>query len=77
MKFSMPCGGIMEIITSQDVDWMEVDMDEEIEGVFYFIEWNGEKFPCHTKTRLQATAMAFGAQWAANEMYNKMVGKKT
>jgi hypothetical protein len=75
MKFSMPCGGTMEIIPSKDVDWMGIDQDEEVAGVVYFIEWNGEKFPWHTKTRLQATAMAFGAQWGATEMYNKMVGR--
>jgi hypothetical protein len=27
------------------------------------------------KSPIQATAMAFGAQWGATEMYNKMIGR--
>lgn len=63
--FSMPFGEIMEIRPSKPIDELEIGIDEEVEGVVYQIFWNDIAFPLHTKTRLQATAIALGCQWGA------------
>ena len=75
MKFAMPFGEELEICPSQDIDETEIGSDEEVDGVHYNILWNGEKLPWFTKTRLQATAIAFGCQWGASQMYKKMQPK--
>lgn len=70
--FAMPLGGTMEIRSSKPIDDLNVDHDEEIEGIVYNIFWNGEALPWCTKTKLQAAAIAFGCQWGAQEMEKKL-----
>lgn len=70
--FAMPNQGTLEIHSSMPIDDFEVESDEEIEGVVYRLWWDGSYLPWCIKTKLQATAIAFGCQWGAMEMAKKM-----
>ena len=74
MRFAMPNGETMEIVPSQEIDTYDIGTDEIIEGVVYFIEWEGKKLPWYTKTRCDATAIAMGCQFGAFQMAEKMRG---
>jgi len=66
--FSMPLDGTLEIRSSKPIDDLNVDGDQEIEGVVYHIYWNNQPLPWFTKTKMNACAIAFGCQWGAMQM---------
>lgn len=73
--FDMPFSGLLEIRSSKPLD-ETIGRDEEVEGVVYRIYWNGIPLPWSTKTQLQATAIACGCQWGAQEMMKKFMPDK-
>ena len=70
MMFTMPMGSILEIKCSKELDH-EPDNDEQVEGVYYTIVWNGLEMPWIATTREHAYALALGAQWGAMQLWKK------
>jgi len=65
MLFKMPNGHDLRIECSHpDLD---TEIDEELEYVTYTIHWNKAKMPLRCSNRVQAYAIAMGAQWAVKE----------
>lgn len=63
-KFQMSYGQSLEIRSNRDVDEMEIEPDEVVEGIHYFLFWKRKTMGVFFSTRLQAMAAALGAQWA-------------
>jgi hypothetical protein len=68
--FEMPYGSDIRIYSNKAVT-IDTEMNEEIDGVFYTMQWGEEKLPWSSKTQLQITAMAMAARWAAKEMLRR------
>lgn len=71
LLFSMPNGKTMEIRSSSEVN-ENIGSDEKVEGIVYKIYWDSISLPWCTETLLQATAIAFGCQWGAEQMWKKL-----
>jgi hypothetical protein len=70
--FAMPMGERLEVRSSEPIDILNIDQDEEIDDVFYEIFWNDVALPWTTATKLQAMAIALGCQWGAFETAKRM-----
>lgn len=70
--FSMPLNGDLKIYSSQPIDDLEIDDNEEIEGIYYYISWNEKKLPWYFSTQLQAMICAISCQWAAKSMIERL-----
>lgn len=73
MKFVMPFGGELDIRPKPSMtldEELEIGSDEEVEGVIWQLFWNDLPLPWCTKTKLQATALAFGCQYGAMQGHN-------
>jgi hypothetical protein len=73
MKFLMPFDTELEIKPSKDICECSIAYDEEIDGIVYNIFWGQKIFPLHMKTKGEATSIAIGLQWAAKEMYQRIM----
>lgn len=66
LGFAAPYGGRIEIKTNKEIDQDEIPLlDEEIDGLHYFVTYNGITCPFYTETKVEAMAIALGVQWGA------------
>jgi len=77
LAFSMPYNQILRIfrlsnfdMTDEFGDDVTIKNDAEIDGIIYVLRWNDIELPWCTKTELHATAIAFGCQWGAQQIFN-------
>lgn len=71
LKFAMPFADTLEIRSSKPINEDEIGIDQEVEGIVYSIYWGDVPLPWFTKTQLQASAIALGCQWGAQQIANR------
>lgn len=66
MRFKMPNGQDLTVECNEpDID---AEIDQEVEGVIYYLKWGKQRMRFTCKTRAHAYALALGAQWGAKTM---------
>lgn len=71
LTFQMP-DGILEILASYVPEDRDVDLEEEINDLFYYVRWKGVLFPYHFSKKINAIAFAFGCQNGAYELQRRI-----
>jgi hypothetical protein len=66
LGFTAPFGGRIEIKANKEIDQDEIPgPEEEIEGLHYFVVYNGITCPFYAETKTAAMTIALGIQWGA------------
>lgn len=67
-SYKMPIGQLF-IVSSKNIDELEIDSKEEIEDVVYYLIWKinnkTHEFPLSFTTQVSAMGAAMGCQWGA------------
>lgn len=71
--YIMPRGQMLEIRCNTDTRDLDIELDEQIEGILYYIFWEKEPLHWSFNTEMQAMMMALGCQYGANETLKRML----